>query len=258
MNVITGLVADIERASAHDGPGIRTVVFLKGCPLSCKWCHNPECIPQKPQTLFYPEKCIGCGCCSEGCYSGARVICGQDMTVSAVMEQIIADKVYYGKTGGLTVSGGEPLSQKKFTRALALAAKNEGIHTAIETSLYLYDEETLQAFDLIMFDLKFPDDERHIRYTGVPVAGIKENIARAAELGIPMIARTPVIPGVNDGCIGEISAFLTGFPALRRYELLPYHPLGIEKARALGTPQARFSVPSKQMMEELSEYAFIR
>lgn len=258
MSGLIGLVADIERASAHDGPGIRTVVFLKGCPLSCRWCHNPECISNKPQTLFYPDKCIGCKRCSEGCYSGARVVCGRDMTIPEVMEQIIADRVYYGKSGGLTISGGEPLSQPKFTRELALAARSEGIHTAVETSLFIYDEETLKAFDLIMFDLKLPDDERHIKYTGVPVSGIKANIAKAAELGIPMIARTPVIPGVNDSSIGEISAFLSDFPVVRRYELLPYHPLGLEKAKALGKPQERFSTPSKQMMEELSEYAFIR
>ena len=109
-----GIVADIERASTHDGYGTRTVVFFKGCPLSCRWCHNPECISPKPQMLFYPEKCIGCGQCDKGCFSGAKVICGKEMTPEGLLAEIVQDKPYYGRDGGVTFSGGEPLYQKDF------------------------------------------------------------------------------------------------------------------------------------------------
>ncbi len=257
---MTGLVTDITRGATKDGPGIRTVVFLKGCPLHCSWCHNPECISPKPEPLFYPEKCIGCGKCAQGCYTGARVTCGEEKSVEQVMGVVLADRHYYGATGGITVSGGEPLLQKNFTKAIALAAREAGIHTAVETSLAIWDEKTLRAFDLILFDLKLPDDARHLAHTGVTASHIKENIRKAAELGIPMYARTPVIPGVNGdaGTIREIAGFLRQFPAVKRYELLAYHPLGLSKAAALGRPQTKFEVPTKTQMEELNKYAFLR
>ena len=254
----SAIVADIERSSPHDGPGMRTVVFLKGCPLRCEWCHNPECIDPKPQTLLCPDKCIHCGQCAKGCYSGARVICGREMSVDEVLAEVLRDKNYYGKDGGLTISGGEPLLQAAFTRDLARAAKAAGISPAIETSLFLYEEEALRQFDLIMFDLKLIDPEKHKKYTGVQLDKIIGNIKKAASLGIPMIARTPVIPGVNDSEIPEISGFLRSIGAVRKYELLPYHPLGTSKAEALGITQKRFGIPTKELMEELNKYAFIR
>ena len=255
-----GTVTDITRASTHDGPGIRTVVFLKGCPLKCEWCHNPECIDKDIQVLNYPEKCIGCGMCDKGCFAGAKVICGRKMSVSEVMQPILEDRGYYTNGGGVTVSGGEPLMQPDFTSALIDACKSEGIHTGVETSFVIYNGEILKKLDLIMFDVKLPDDERHMRWTGVPFHGIKENILRAAELGIPMIARTPVIPGANGDAetIAEISEFLRGIPAVYKYELLPYHPLGTSKRAALGMPVTEFEIPKKQFMEELKQYAFTR
>lgn len=107
------VVTDIERASVHDGPGIRTVVFFKGCPLKCAWCHNPECISPNPEMMFYPEKCIGCGQCEKGCYSGAKVMCGREMTDEEIMKEILSDRDYYGTDGGVTFSGGEPMMQKE-------------------------------------------------------------------------------------------------------------------------------------------------
>ena len=257
-SALTAVVADIERSSPHDGPGMRTVVFLKGCPLRCEWCHNPECINPEPETLFYPEKCVHCGQCEKGCYSGARVICGREMSVNEVLAEVLRDKNYYGKDGGLTISGGEPLLRAGFTKALAKAAKASGVSPAVETSLFLWDEETLRSFDLIMFDLKLIDPEKHRKFTGVPLEPILDNIKRCAALGIPLIARTPVIPGVNDSEIPGIAGFLRKIPAVRRYELLPYHPLGTSKAEALGKTQTRFEIPSVRMMEELDKYAFIR
>lgn len=260
IEACAGIVADIERASTHDGPGIRTVVFLKGCPLRCQWCHNPECISPAPETLFYPDKCLGCGHCAEGCYSGARVQCGRNMTAAEVLSEAEADRVYYGRNGGITISGGEPLMQPRFTAAIAGLARTRGIGTAIETSLFLYDEAPLRSFDLIMFDLKLPDDERHRRYTGVPAAPIKEHIRECAKLGIPMLARTPIIPGVNADreTIAEISAFLRELPSVYAYELLPYHPLGEPKRQALGMESHRFEVPQKSLMDELNQYSFRR
>ena len=139
--MISGIVADIQRASVHDGPGIRTTVFLKGCPLHCAWCHNPECISSQPQMMYYPEKCIGCGLCHKGCFSGARVMCGKEMTVEEVVREVLLDRDYYGPDGGVTFSGGEALAQKAFLNGLIDECKANGISCAVETSLIFYDEQ---------------------------------------------------------------------------------------------------------------------
>ena len=174
--MIKGIVADIQRASVHDGPGIRTTVFLKGCPLHCAWCHNPECIDRRPQTMYYPEKCIGCGLCEKGCFSGARVICGKEMSVQEVVKQVLLDKDYYGEEGGVTISGGEPFAQREFLNELIDACKREGIHTAVETSLIYFDEKIMRKVDLVMADLKIWDNELHKQYTGVENIKIKEHL----------------------------------------------------------------------------------
>ena len=220
--MIKGIVADIQRASVHDGPGIRTTVFLKGCPLHCAWCHNPECIDYKPQTMYYPEKCIGCGLCEEGCFSG-----------------------------------GEPLLQRDFLSALIDRCKEERIHCAIETSLIYFDAEILKKVDLVMADLKIWDNELHKKYTGVGNEKIKENFAQVNKLGIPIIARTPVIPEITQG-IDCISEFLRELDNVEQYELLPYHPLGGAKREALGIETDGFSIPSAELMKELKKYVFIR
>lgn len=254
---MTGLIADIQRASVHDGPGIRTTVFFKGCPLRCAWCHNPECISFKPEILHYPDKCIGCGMCEYGCFSGARVICGKEMTVDEVMEQVLLDKDYYGVDGGVTFSGGEPLAQKEFLKVVIRKCKEQGIHCAIETSLWHYDEELFASVDYIMADLKIWDPELHKRYTGVNNSRIKEHFRKLNTLGIPTEARTPVIPQIDQG-IPQISAFLQTLENVKQYKLLPYHPLGGGKRQALGLQEDGFSVPSKIYMEELNKYVFLR
>lgn len=257
LKSVTGCVADIQRASIHDGPGIRTTVFLKGCPLNCVWCHNPECISYEPQILVYPEKCIGCGMCDKGCYSGARVVCGKEMTVEEVMKQILLDKDYYGEEGGVTISGGEPLAQRDFLDALLEACRKEGIQTAIETSLIYYDEDLFRKVDLIMTDLKIWDDEAHKQYTGVSNKKIKEHFLRLNELDIPIIARTPVIPEITQG-IDHISEFLKQLEHVKQYELLPYHPLGGAKREALELEADGFTIPTSEYMKELEKYVFIR
>ncbi len=255
--MVKGVVTDIQRASFHDGDGIRTTVFLKGCPLKCAWCHNPECIAFEPEVMVYPEKCIGCGKCDDGCYAGARVLCGKEMTAEAVLDEILSDLPYYADGGGVTISGGEPLAQKTFTKSLIALCKEKKINCAIETSLIYYDEEAFQSLDLIMSDLKIWDDGLHKAYTGVSNEVIKENFIKLNALGIPIIARTPVIPEIEQG-IDKISAFLLSLENVVKYELLPYHPLGIAKQKALNIKPTEFSIPTAEYMKELEKYAFIR
>lgn len=252
-----GLISDIQRFSLHDGPGIRTTVFFKGCPLHCAWCHNPECIDFSPSQLFYPEKCIGCNRCSEGCFAGARVPCGQEMTVQEVLAAVEQDRAYYGARGGVTFSGGEPMAQKAFLAEVAAACRAKGLHTAVETSMVYFDPEVLGQMDLIMADLKIWDAQLHKQYTGVGNEEIIENLQQANALGVPMILRTPVIPEIRQE-IPKISAFAKRLKNVVQYELLPYHPLGEEKRRALGLPSAPFTLPDKNLMKELEQYAFLR
>lgn len=254
---MSGLVADIQRASLHDGYGIRTTVFFKGCPLSCSWCHNPECIDTRPQMLFYPDKCIGCGMCDEGCYAGARVICGKEMTADEVLLEVSRDISYYYGGGGVTFSGGEPLMQKDFLCECISLCKTAGIGCAVETSLVYFDEDIFRSLDFVMADLKIWDSNTHKKYTGVPNEVIKENFVRLNTLGIPIIARTPVIPEIEQG-IDEISTFLRSLKNVVKYELLPYHPLGKAKAAALGIDYTNFTTPTNELMKELNKYAFIR
>lgn len=251
------IIFDIERSGLHDGPGIRTVVFFKGCPLRCRWCHNPESWDAAPQILHYPDKCISCGGCAEGCYTGARSVCGKEMTVEEVMEPIVADKPYYGTDGGVTLTGGEPQMQADFALALTEACREQGIGVAIETSMAIYRPDLLSQMSLIMADVKVWDDARHREYTGVSNAAILENLRKADTLGVPILVRTPVIPTVND-TVEEITAIRDFVKTLKNavgYELLPYHPFGLDKAAAMGLTMPRFPEPTKEHMEMLKTYA---
>ena len=207
--------------------------------------------------MYYPDKCIGCGLCHKGCFSGARVICGKEMTVEEVMKQVLLDKDYYGVEGGVTISGGEPLAQREFLSALLAACKVADIHTAIETSLIYYDEDIFRKVDLVMADLKIWNDEVHKQYTGVSNEKIKEHFIRLNQLGVPIIVRTPVIPEISQG-IDCISEFLKQLENVKQYELLPYHPLGGAKRQALGLEADGFTIPSADYMKELEKYVFIR
>lgn len=251
-----GLIADIQRASIHDGSGIRTTVFFKGCPLSCKWCHNPECISFEKQIMYYPEKCIHCGRCGEGCFSGARVVCGKEMSAQDVLSEILLDKPYYGRDGGVTFSGGEPLAQKDFLNETIDLCKQHNINCAVETSLIYYDKEIFKKFNLVMADFKIWDSALHKNYTGIGNEEIIENFQKLNFLGVPIIARTPVIPEINQG-IDKISEFLKTLENVKEYQLLPYHPLGNAKRKALGLDSDGFYAPAKEFMEELKKYAYI-
>ena len=257
MSNLKAFVTEIERSSFEDGPGLRTVVFFKGCPLHCKWCHNPECINKEPQIMFYPEKCIGCGMCDKGCFAGAKVICGKEMTDQEIFKQILLDRDYYAKDGGVTFSGGEPMIYPEMLKSLILKCKETGIKTAVETSLCIFNGEILSSLDFVMADFKIFNNEKHIEYVGIDNEIIKENFKKLDKLGVPFLVRTPIIPGVND-TIEEISAirdFLKQFKNIKGYELLPYHPLGVTKQKALGLPVTQFQIPTDAQMEVLKEYA---
>jgi pyruvate formate lyase activating enzyme len=232
-----GLVADIQRCSYHDGPGIRTTVFLKGCNLRCTWCHNPETVLPEPEYLTDPSKCIGCGQCSKGCFSGARTLCGTEMSADEVMDIVMDDAAFYGSEGGLTVSGGEPSVQPEFTCALLSAARTRGISAAVETNMCA-DAKTISGImnnaDILMADLKIYDNILHKTYTGAGNEKIINNLLLSVKYGIPLILRTPVIAGVNYdyNSLSYIASFASGLTNLIYYELLPYHPLGTAKPKS--------------------------
>lgn len=255
-----GLIADIQRCSLHDGPGIRTSVFFKGCNMRCQWCHNPEMLNPHPEILLTPSLCIHCGQCQTGCYSGARRTIGREMTVDEVMKEVLHDEPYYGDDGGITLTGGEPTLQPDFAFALLTTAKRAGISRAIETNLFA-DPETLRKLcrlcDYVMCDLKIWDDAQHISYTGVSNTLIKENIAYLDGLGMALTVRTPVIQGVNDNddSIENIASFLGSLKNLCTYELLPYHKLGLSKRIQPEDAQTTFDTPDTKVMNSLAYLA---
>lgn len=253
-----GLIADFQRFSVHDGPGIRMTVFLKGCNMRCAWCHNPETIYAKAEYLWKEENCIHCGQCSEGCFSGARVLCGTEMSVAAVMEEIRKEQPYFGADGGVTVSGGEPGMQADFVENLLRACREEGIHTAVETNMSLPGEvlrPLWQQADLVLADLKLWDDKAHKRWTGIGNRQIRENIRLCAGLGSLLILHTPVIAGVNDSAeeIAAIARFARELKSLQFYELLPYHPLGLSKGRSEHFTPTPFEKPGAEKLMELAQ-----
>lgn len=242
-----GLIFDIQRFSVHDGPGIRTTVFFKGCPLRCAWCHNPEGLAGHAQLQYFADKCIGCGLCgkrqslsdADNCPAGALVVCGREMDEGDVLQAVLRDCTYYAEDGGVTCSGGECLLQADFVAAVLKKAKDAGIHTAIDTSgavAWSEIEKTLSVCDLYLYDIKCIDAARHKAFTGADNAHILDNLARLDRYGKPIWIRTPVIPGFND-TIEEMTAiadFITTLSSVSQVTLMPYHSLGASKYETLG------------------------
>jgi pyruvate formate lyase activating enzyme len=288
---VTAIVLNLQRFSTHDGPGIRTTVFLKGCTNACAWCHNPESLRRAPEVQTFPERCIGCGrclevcpeqahrlvdgekvfdrdrcraCgrCVEECFSGGLTLAGKSLSVEAVVEQIRQDEVYYRRSGGgVTFSGGEPVLHRPFLREALGRCRNLGIHTAIQTAgNYPWEwlEELIPVLDLALYDLKAADPELHQTWVGNDGRRSRANLQRLDERGVPLIVRTPVIGSVNDdeAEIEAIARFLAGLGHLRLYELIPYHPLGESKRRSLGLPpEDRFYTPDPKALTRLARIA---
>ena len=221
-----GVIFDIKRGGIKDGPGLRTSVFMKGCPLRCVWCHNPE--SQSPEI----QKAVTTG-----------EVCGREMSVNEVMAEIRHDKVFYGTSGGgVTFTGGEPMMQFDFTLALCKTAKAEGIHVALDTcgeAPWERFEEIMPFVDLFLYDYKATGTERHRELTGVDGILILENLRQLSDGGAKIWLRCPIVPGVND--TPEHRAKIDGLGKLRgveRVDRLPYHPLGMEKYEKFGVPCA--------------------
>ena len=285
-----GWIFDIKRFAVHDGPGIRTTVFLKGCGLSCAWCHNPESIHAQPELLLNPSRCIGCGACVEvcpndvhsfnesgehllrrdrcnhcgkcvdACYSEALLMAGRETTVGEVVDILAEDRSFYETSGGgVTLSGGEPLLQNEFALSLLRCCKEEGFHTAVDTSGHLpweAIEKALPYIDLVLYDLKSMDSEVHKQYTGSGNDRLLANLKRIDESGVPIEIRMPIIPTVNDtnGSIESAGRFLTALNNIKEVRLLAYHRYAGSKYLSVGRPNHMPDVesPSKKYLREIA------
>jgi pyruvate formate lyase activating enzyme len=273
---LTAFVFNIMRFATHDGPGIRTVVFFKGCPLSCWWCHNPEGQSFLPDRLYFTERCRHClecaaicpehaisevdgamqtsaactlcGTCTTVCMAEARQIAGQRFTLNELIAEVEKDVVFYDESGGgVTLSGGEPLSQPAFVTSFLAACRERGIRTTLETCGFVQPAVFQQAAclaDLVLFDLKFTDPAKHRQYTGVSNDLILGNLQQLVADRRPLTVRIPVIPGVNDST-EDIGGFVEYLSRLRppAVELLPYHRIGADKYRRLGLPYRLADTP---------------
>ena len=286
---VSGCVFDIKKYAIHDGPGIRTTVFFKGCPLRCRWCHNPESWKATPEMSLRqsrcvrcgrcvelcarsavsilehglvtdPERCTLCGACIAACPAGAREIIGQRMTVAEVMAQVKKDTIFYDQSGGgATFSGGEPLMQPQFLLALLAVCRAEGIRTAVDTTCYV-EPQTIQrvaeAADLLLCDIKHIDCELHRQFTGVGNELILENIRTLSQIAKRIYVRIPIIPGFNSDQdnIEQTAEFVRSLKTVRRVDILPYNRGGLEKAvRLTGEVDLmRVQAPDDDTMSEIA------
>ncbi|MDO4627886.1 MAG: glycyl-radical enzyme activating protein [Planctomycetia bacterium] len=253
---IIGTLFEIREFSIFDGSGIRTTVFLKGCPLRCAWCHNPEGIAFQPEILYNehkcnhcgnckkvcptPEKCVTCGTCARSCPTGARRVCGFQMNSDDLASQLLKQADIFAMSGGgVTFSGGEPLAQAKFVREVMKILRDAKISTAVETSGAVSEENYrlgLELADFVFQDLKHPDADAFQYYTGGDLNLVLKNIAWLCESGKPFIFRIPLIPEVNDSaeCMTNFAKIAAGIPTLQCVEILPYHVTAGAKYHLVG------------------------
>ncbi len=284
----TGIIFDIKRYAIHDGPGIRTTVFLKGCLLKCPWCHNPEGKAKEQEFMWWKEKCLGCrdcqnactreaisflddsllrettkcdlcGACAEACSSEALKLVGKKMTTEEVLREIEKDVPFYEESkGGMTLSGGEPLLQADFSRNLLKACKESGIHTAVDTCGHA-GWDVLSAIaehaDLFLYDLKVVDDVKHRKFTAVSNRLILDNLTRLSQIGVKVVVRFPFIPGVNDNekDILKLGRLVSSLRSVKELSILAYHKGGVEKSRRLRPPIGSFFTDRPPSAERLSQ-----
>ncbi len=284
--MLSGLVFNIQKYSLHDGPGIRTTVFLKGCPLCCAWCHNPEGRASRPELVVVESRCAACGecrkacpfaeslgeqgalptrldpctlcgACVQGCPTGARQMVGREMTVPEVMAEVLKDRIFYEESGGgVTISGGEPLVQPRFLTGLLEACRSARLHTGLDTTGFGCTEtllETARLADLVLYDLKVMDESRHRRLTGVSNRGILENLQALDQRHSNIWIRLPVVPGFNDDeeNLRQTARFVAGLRHVSLVDLLPFHRTGLHKFERLGLTHSLdgVSAPSAEQME---------
>ena len=284
----TGMIFNIQRYSIHDGPGIRTTVFLKGCPLNCWWCQNPESKLSGQEMVFWGDRCIGCGGCSLNCSSDAiqmknkkpvtdkskcnlcgecsqicptlaREMIGEKLTAEEIIKEIEKDLVFYEESGGgVTFSGGEPLSQSEFLEDLLDGCKQKKIHTAVDTSGYISWEildKINSKVDLFLYDFKIMDNEKHKKYTSLSNEIILENLKKLSSVHNNIFVRFPVISGINDDYqnIKEMGEFLSSLK-ITQVNILPYHYIGKDKYKRVGRTYKLLDIqpPSKEKLSEVS------
>lgn len=287
-NNIKGRIISVKRFEIHDGDGVRTTLFLKGCPLSCRWCHNPESISPIPVLGFYPSACrgcgdcvtacpkglhsfdgekhvfdrtgcISCGACADVCSASALVTYGREVTVDEILPELLYDKPFYDQSGGgVTLSGGEPLSQSKFCRELLKKLKENGVSTAVDTCGYAPRaavDDVIPYTDTFLYDLKAANPDVHKSITGRDNTQILENLRYIDSLGKRIEIRIPFVPGYNDGEIDGIADIIAGLSSVVKIKVLPYHSYAEDKYPAIGAAKDFCSVtaPTPEQVEQVRE-----
>lgn len=280
------VVFNIQRCSVHDGPGIRTTVFFKGCPLRCDWCHNPESLDGSPEVAISEDRCVACGACAdacpeavdgrpargpgwddgacrscgacaEACPSQARQLIGEARAVADLVAEVERDRSFFEATGGgVTFSGGEPLCHPTFLAACLTACRDRGLHTAVDTSGFASGRvlgDIARLADVLLYDVKHMDPELHRRHTGVDNAAILDNLRALSAAGAEIWIRFPLIPGFNDdeANLDALAGFVAGLPRRHPVFVLPYHATGTDKRRRLGVapPATGYPTPTDEEVQ---------